>query len=429
MTVMAVVGAQWGDEGKGKVVDELAAGADYVVRYQGGGNAGHRVVFGGEEFSFHLVPAGILHDGTTCVIGNGVVVDPRGLLAEMETLARIGIDLNRLKISERAHVVMPYHFLLDRLEEESRGEDKIGTVMRGIGPAYVDKYSRTGIRMADLLDVDQFRTKLASILAHKNRMLQEIYGQPPLSLEEIHTEYFGYTQRLASHITDTQSMLQDAVMEGRSIVLEGAQGALLDVDFGTYPFVTSSSTIVGNASTGAGLPPRSIEHVLGVYKAYITRVGSGPMPTELFNGVGDALRERGHEYGTTSGRPRRCGWFDAVAGRFVAKLNGFDSAAIMKLDVLDAFPTVKICTSYRLGERVVHTPPANLADMAACEPVYEELPGWQRDTSGATTWDDLPEQARAYLRRLEALLETPLASVSVGPGRGQTVRLRELAAR
>jgi adenylosuccinate synthase len=426
MSVMAIVGAQWGDEGKGKVVDELSAHADFVVRYQGGGNAGHRVVYGGEEFSFHLVPAGILHEGTTCVIGNGVVVDPRGLLSEMENLRKLGIDLGRLHISERAHVVMPYHFLLDRLEEESRGPDKIGTVMRGIGPAYVDKYSRTGIRMADLLDVDQFRTKLASVLAQKNRMIQQIYGQPPLSLEEIHTEYFGYTQRLRPHITDTQSMLHDALAAGRRILLEGAQGALLDVDFGTYPFVTSSSTVVGNASTGAGLPPRSIEHVLGVYKAYITRVGSGPMPTELFNGEGDALRERGGEYGTTSGRARRCGWFDAVAGRYVAKLNGLDSAAIMKLDVLDAFPTVKICTSYRLGERELHAPPANLADMAACEPVYEELPGWQSETSAVTRWDDLPEKARQYLRRLEHLLETPLASVSVGPGRGQTVHLREL---
>jgi adenylosuccinate synthase len=426
MSVMAVVGAQWGDEGKGKVVDELGAHADYVVRYQGGGNAGHHVVFGDEEFSFHLVPAGILHERTICIIGNGVVVDPRGLLLEMENLRKLGVDLNRLKISERAHVVMPYHFLLDRLEEESRGPDKIGTVMRGIGPAYVDKYSRTGIRMADLLDVDQFRTKLASVLAQKNRMITQIYGQPPLSLEEIHTEYFGYTQQLRPHITDTQSMLQNALVEGRSIILEGAQGALLDVDFGTYPFVTSSSTVVGNASTGAGLPPRSIEHVLGVYKAYITRVGSGPMPTELFNGEGNTLRDRGHEYGTTSGRSRRCGWFDAVAGRFVAKLNGFDSAAIMKLDVLDAFPTIKICTSYRLGDRELHAPPANLAEMSACEPVYEEWPGWQCDTSGVTTWDDLPEKARRYLRRLEDLLATDLASVSVGPGRGQTVHLREL---
>jgi adenylosuccinate synthase len=426
MSVIAVVGAQWGDEGKGKVVDELSTQADFVVRYQGGGNAGHRVVFGGEEFSFHLVPAGILHEGTTCVIGNGVVVDPRGLLAEMDNLRKIGMDLNRLKISERAHVVMPYHFLLDRLEEESRGPDKIGTVMRGIGPAYVDKYSRTGIRMADLLDVDQFRAKLASVLAQKNRMIQEIYGQPPLSLEEIHTEYFGYTQRLRPHIADTQTMLQDALMEGRTIILEGAQGALLDVDFGTYPFVTSSSTVVGNASTGAGLPPRSIEQVLGVYKAYITRVGSGPMPTELFNGEGDTMRERGREYGTTSGRPRRCGWFDAVAGRFVAKLNGFDSTAIMKLDVLDAFSTIKICTSYRLHGRELHAPPANLNDMAACEPVYEEWPGWQSDTSHCTTWDELPEKARRYLRRIEDLLETPLASVSVGPSRGQTVRVREI---
>lgn len=426
MSVMAIVGAQWGDEGKGKVVDELAAHADYVVRYQGGGNAGHRVVYGDEEFAFHLVPAGMLHERPICIIGNGVVVDPRGLLAEMETLRTLGVDLNRLKISERAHVVMPYHFLLDRLEEESRGPDKIGTVMRGIGPAYVDKYSRIGIRMADLLDVDQFRMKLASVLAQKNRMITEIYGQPPLSLEEIHTEYFGYTQQLRPHITDTQSMLQDALVGGRSIILEGAQGALLDVDFGTYPFVTSSSTIVGNASTGAGLPPRSIEHVLGVYKAYITRVGSGPMPTELFNGEGNTLRDKGREYGTTSGRPRRCGWFDAVAGRFVAKLNGFDSAAIMKLDVLDAFETIKICTSYRLGERELHAPPANLAEMSACEPVYEEWPGWQCDTSRATTWDDLPEKARRYLRRLEELLATDLANVSVGPGRGQTVHLREL---
>jgi adenylosuccinate synthase len=426
MSVIAVVGAQWGDEGKGKVVDELAAGADYVVRYQGGGNAGHRVVFGNEEFSFHLIPAGILHEGTTCIIGNGVVVDPRGLLTEMDNLSKLGVDLSHLHISERAHVVMPYHFLLDRLEEESRGPDKIGTVMRGIGPAYVDKYSRTGIRMADLLDVDQFRAKLAAVLAQKNRMITQIYGQPPLSLEEIHTEYFGYTQRLRPHIADTQSMLQNALLEDRSIVLEGAQGALLDVDFGTYPFVTSSSTVVGNASTGAGLPPRSIEHVLGVYKAYITRVGSGPMPTELFNGEGDALRTRGREYGTTSGRPRRCGWFDAVAGRFVAKLNGLDGAAIMKLDVLDQCATVKICTSYRIGERELHAPPANLSEMAACEPVYEEWPGWQCATSGASEWKDLPEQARSYLRRIEELLETPLTLVSVGPGRGQTIHLREI---
>jgi adenylosuccinate synthase len=427
MSVMAVVGAQWGDEGKGKIVDELAGSANFVVRYQGGGNAGHRVVRGESEFAFHLVPAGILHPGVNCVIGNGVVVDPRGLLAEMETLRKLGVDLGRLFISERAHVVMPYHFVLDRLEEESRGVEKIGTVMRGIGPAYVDKYSRVGIRMADLLDVDQFRAKLASVLTQKNRMITQIYGQQPLSLEEIHTEYFGYAQRLRPYIVDTQAMLQKAVKDGKSLLLEGAQGALLDVDFGTYPFVTSSSTVAGNASTGAGLPPRSIQHVLGVYKAYITRVGSGPMPTELFNGEGDALREAGHEYGTTTGRPRRCGWFDAVVGRFVAKLNGFDSMAIMKLDVLDDLPTIKICTSYRIGDREVTTPPANLSEMSACEPVYEEWPGWQTSTKGATRWEELPEQARRYLRRIEELLETPLALVSIGPGRGQTIHVRTLS--
>ncbi len=322
--------------------------------------------------------------------------------------------------------MLPYHFVLDRLEEESRGMDRIGTVMRGIGPAYVDKYSRVGIRMADLLDVDLFRSKLSSVLAQKNRMITQIYGQPPLSLEEIHTEYVGYAQRLRPHIADTESILQRALAEGKAILLEGAQGALLDVDFGTYPFVTSSSTVAGNASTGAGLPPRSIDSVLGIYKAYITRVGSGPMPTELFNGEGDALREAGHEYGTTTGRSRRCGWFDAVAGRFVAKLNGFDSIAIMKLDVLDSFSSIKICTSYRLNGRELHAPPANLNDLAACEPVYEAWPAWQTPTSAATSWNDLPEKARRYLRRIEELLETPLVLVSVSPDRGKTVHLRDL---
>ena len=426
MSVMAIVGAQWGDEGKGKLIDELASRTDYVVRYQGGANAGHRVVAGGNEFAFHLVPAGILHENVTCVIGNGVVVDPRGLLAEMEDLRKLGVDLRRLCISERAHVVMPYHFVLDRLEEECRGVEKIGTVMRGIGPAYVDKYSRVGIRMADLLDVDQLRAKLVSVLAQKNRMITQIYGQQPLSLEEIHTEYVGYAQQLRPYITDTEALLQKALKERKSILLEGAQGALLDVDFGTYPFVTSSSTVAGNASTGAGLPPRSIQQVLGVYKAYITRVGSGPMPTELFNGEGDALREVGHEFGTTTGRPRRCGWFDAVVGRFVARLNGFDSMAIMKLDVLDGMPTIKICTSYRLGDRALTTPPATPTEMAACEPVYEEWPGWMSSTSNAATWNDLPEKARSYLQRIEELLETPLAMVSVGPGRGQTIHLRDV---
>lgn len=426
MAVVAVIGAQWGDEGKGKIVDELAMRADFVVRYQGGSNAGHRVVHEKGEFSFRLVPSGILYPNTTCIIGNGVVVDPNGLIKEMEQLQKLGIDISRLYISERAHVVMPYHFLLDRLEEEARGEDKIDSTQRGIGPAYVDKAARAGIRMADLLDVDAFRAKLSTILQQKNRMITQIYGQPPLSLEEIHGEYFGYGQQLREHIADTQKMLHDALFDHKTILLEGAQGALLDIDFGTYPFVTSSSTMAANAAVGAGLPPRSIDRVLGIYKAYITRVGSGPMPTGLFDREGNEMRDRGHEYGTNTGRERRCGWFDAVAGRFVAQINGLDAAVITKLDVLDTFPTIKICTAYNLRGQTIHSLPATLSDLAACEPIYEEVEGWQCDTSGIASYDDLPMAARAYLKRLEELLETPIAMISVSPQRGKTVQIQDI---
>lgn len=428
MAVVAVIGAQWGDEGKGKIVDELSMNADYVVRYQGGSNAGHRVVHEKGEFAFRLVPSGILYPNTTCIIGNGVVVDPKGLITEMEELQSQGVDTSRLFISERAHVVMPYHFLLDRLEEEARGADKIGSTQRGITPAYVDKHARIGIRMADLLDVDTFRAKLSSILQQKNRMITQIYHQPSLSLEEIHGEYFGYGQRLRSHIADTQSMLHDALFEHKTILLEGAQGALLDIDFGTYPFVTSSSTMAANASGGAGLPPHSIDRVIGVYKAYITRVGSGPMPTELFDGTGRLLRERGHEYGTNTGRERRCGWFDAVAGRFVAQINGLDAAVITKLDVLDTFPTIKICTAYQLHGKRIYSMPATQSDLAACEPVYEEVEGWQCSTTGICSFEALPEAAKNYLRRLEELLETSIAMVSVSPQRGRTIEVQDVLA-
>ncbi len=428
MVAVAVIGAQWGDEGKGKIVDELSMGADFVVRFQGGSNAGHRVVHEKGAFAFRLVPSGILYPNTTCIIGNGVVVDPKGLIAEMEELQKQGIDISRLYISERAHVVMPYHFLLDRLEEEARGADKIDSTQRGIGPAYVDKHARIGIRMADLLDVDTFRAKLSSILHHKNRMITQIYGQPPLSLEEIHGEYFVYGLQLRSHIADTQKMLHDALFDHKTILLEGAQGALLDIDFGTYPFVTSSSTMAANAAVGAGLPPRSLDRVVGVYKAYTTRVGSGPMPTELFDAVGQELRNRGHEYGTNTGRPRRCGWFDAVAGRFVAQLNGLDACVITKLDVLDTFPKLKICTAYNLHGKTIHSLPAILSDLAACEPVYEEVEGWQCDTTGICTYDELPKAAKAYLKRLEELLETPIAMISVSPQRGKTIQLQNVLA-
>lgn len=428
MAVIAVIGAQWGDEGKGKIVDELSMHAQYVVRYQGGSNAGHRVVYDKGEFAFRLVPSGILYPNTTCIIGNGVVVDPKGLIAEMDELKHLGVDISHLYISERAHVVMPYHFLLDRLEEQARGADKIDSTQRGIGPAYVDKHARIGIRMADLLDVDTFRAKLSNILQQKNRMITQIYGQPPLSLEEIHGEYFGYGLQLRPHITDTQSMLHEAVFERKTILLEGAQGALLDIDFGTYPYVTSSSTMAANAAGGAGLSPRSIDRVIGVYKAYITRVGSGPMPTELFDANGNTLRDRGHEYGTNTGRERRCGWFDAVAGRFVAQLNGLDAAVVTKLDVLDTFPSIKICTAYQLHGKIVHSLPASMSDLAACEPVYEEVEGWQCDTTSICTYDGLPMAAKQYLKRLEELLETPIAMISVSPQRGKTIQVQNVLA-
>jgi adenylosuccinate synthase len=426
MAVVAVIGAQWGGEGKGKIIDELAMRADFVVRYQGGSNVGHRVVHEKGEFAFRLVPSGILYPNTTCIIGNGVVVDPKGLIDEMEKLQHQDIDISRLYISERAHVVMPYHFLLDRLEEEARGTENVESMQRGIGPAYVDKHARTGIRMADLLDVDTFRAKLSTILHQKNRMITQIYGQLPLSLEEIHSEYFGYGLQLRSHIADTQKMLLDALSDHKTILLEGAQGALLDIDFGTYPYVTSSSTLAGNAAGGAGLPPRSIDRVVGVYKAYTTRVGSGPMPTGLFDSWGQTMRDRGHEYRTNTGRERLCGWFDAVAGRFVAQLNGLDVAVITKLDVLDTFPTIKICTTYNLRGQTVHSLPATLSDLAACEPIYEEVKGWESSTTGINHYENLPEEAKAYLKRLEELLETPIVMVSVSPERGKTIQLQDV---
>ncbi len=428
MAVVAVIGAQWGDEGKGKIIDELSMRADFVVRYQGGSNAGHRVVHEKGEFAFRLVPSGILYPNTICVIGNGVVVDPKGLIEEMEQLQHQGVDISRLYISERAHVIMPYHFLLDRLEEEARGTDKIDTTQRGIGPAYVDKHARIGIRMADLLDVDTFRAKLSTILHQKNRMITQIYGQPSLSLEEIHGEYFGYGLRLRSHIADTQKMLHDALFDRKNVLLEGAQGALLDIDFGTYPFVTSSSTMAANSAVGAGLPPHSIDRVVGVYKAYTTRVGSGPMPTGLFDTIGYSLRDRGHEYGTNTGRERHCGWFDAVAGRFVAQLNGLDAAIITKLDVLDTFPTIKICTAYNLHGKTIHSLPATLDDLSACEPIYEEVEGWQSSTTHIGSYEDLPQAAKAYLKRLETLLETPIAMISVSPKRGRTIQIQDVLA-
>jgi adenylosuccinate synthase len=428
MAVIAVIGAQWGDEGKGRIIDELATQMDVVVRFQGGGNAGHHVWVGDTQFTFHQVPSGILSPGTHCVIGNGVVVDPGALLEELHALGKRGTDLSRVHISDRAHVIMPYHKLLDQLEERDRdlaGGGNLGTTARGVGPAYVDKYSRIGIRMADLLDVDLFRTKLAYVLRQKNRMLTQIYGQAPLSLEEIHGEYYAYARELQPYILDAQSYLQDALATKKSILLEGAQGALLDVDFGTYPYVTASSTVAGNAFAGAGLPPYCVDEVIGIFKAYTTRVGAGPMPTELHDEVGEHLRIRGYEVGRTTGRARRTGWLDAVFGRYASRLNGLSGAVLTKLDVLDRVPSLKICTAYRCQGEILHAPPANTSLLTACEPIYEEMPGWQCDTSAITCAEDLPPAAMAYVRRFEALIETPIIAISVGPRRGQTIHLRQ----
>lgn len=428
MTVIAVIGAQWGDEGKGRIVDELSMSADVVVRFQGGGNAGHHVWVGDTQFTFHQVPSGILSPKAHCVIGNGVVIDPSTLITELHDLRDKGIDISRVYISNRAHVIMPYHMLFDKLEERERdtvGTGNLGTTTRGIGPAYVDKYARIGIRIADLLDVDQFRTKLAYVLHQKNRMLTQIYGHAPMSLEEIHGEYYSYARELRPYIIDSQAYLQEAYTQNKKIILEGAQGSMLDVDFGTYPYVTSSSTVAGNSYSGSGLPARSIDHVIGIYKTYITRVGTGPMPTELPDEIGEHLRIRGYEVGRTTGRSRRTGWFDGVVGRYAAQLNGLDGVVMMKLDVLDRVPAIKICTGYRLNGEIIKAPPATVAQQQECEPVYEEMPGWMKDTTGITKAEDLPIEARHYISRLEEVIGTPIIAVSVGPKRGQTIHLRE----
>ncbi|MDA8188399.1 MAG: adenylosuccinate synthase [Dehalococcoidales bacterium] len=418
MSVVAVVGAQWGDEGKGKIVDLLAEQASVVARYQGGNNAGHTVINPLGEFRLHLVPAGIFDPRVTCVIGNGVVIDPQALLDEIDLLASSGVSLDNLCISERAHVIMPYHILLDRLEEQARGQKSIGTTGRGIGPAYADKVARTGIRMGDLVDGSVLREKLAFILEQKNRLLTKLYDAEPLSFQAVYEQYSVYGARLAKHIEDTTSIVQAAVAEGRNVLLEGAQGTLLDLDFGTYPYVTSSSPTVGAACSGLGLAPTQIDRALGVLKAYQTRVGGGPFPTEMTDEIGEMIRERGHEYGTLTGRPRRIGWFDAVLARHAARINGFQSIAITRLDILDTLPALKICTKYRCDGVEREIPPV---DLSKCAPIYEEHPGWQCATSDIRRFEDLPRAAQDYLNRIVELLGVRLDIVSVGSSREQSI--------
>ena len=421
MPSVVVVGAQWGDEGKGKIIDLLAADTDYVVRFQGGNNAGHTVVVGQEEFIFHLIPSGILHPGTIAVIGNGVVVDPQALLDEIALLRRRGVAIERnLLISELAHIIFPYHKALDRAREEAPGARRLGTTGRGIGPCYVDKVGRCGIRLADLIDPEVLEEKLRVNLEEKNAILTGAYHKPALSFEEVLRRYRTYGEQLAPFAADVTVTLNEALAAGKRILFEGAQGTLLDIDYGTYPYVTSSNATAGGVCVGGGVGPSRIDRVIGVAKAYTTRVGEGPFPTEFPPDLMEAVRARGREFGATTGRPRRCGWFDAVVARHAACVNGLDEIVITKLDVLDDQPEIQICTAYRINGRTVRAFPARIEKLWRCEPVYETHPGWQVDTTGVQRFEDLPLNAQRYLKRIEALVGTPLRLVSVGSERRQT---------
>ena len=422
--VTIVVGGQWGDEGKGKIIDLLSMTADMVIRSQGGNNAGHTVVSQGQEFRFHLIPSGILYPRTTCVIGNGVVLDPKVLLDEMDQVQARGVSVERLIISDRAHMIMPWHPILDKLEEERRGDDRLGTTWRGIGPAYADKVRRIGFRVGDLQKPRFLEKKLGFVLGRViNPILTGLYGVAPLQPPEILRDYTSYGERLDRHIKDIFPVVQAALNQRDRILLEGAQGSMLDLDFGTYPYVTASSPTAGGALTGSGIPPTRVDRTLGVFKAYTTRVGYGPLPTELSDSLGDRIRETGREYGTTTGRPRRVGWFDAVVGRYTVALNGIRSIALTKLDVLDGLDPIRICTAYRSKGELHLQPMSNISHLKHCEPVYEELPGWSRSTRQARKAQDLPRAARRYVERLGELCGASVDIVSVGPTRDETVWL------
>ncbi len=421
MANVVVVGMQWGDEAKGKVVDYLAQSADYVVRYNGGNNAGHTVVVGDEVFKFHTVPVGVLNDGVTAVITDGVVLDPQVFVGELEGLASRGVTSEKIKISGNAHVIMPYHKALDSLEECSKGDKKIGTTGRGIGPCYADKMSRTGIRISEFVNPDVFGKRLAECLERKNAIITKIYGGDAFDFQQLYDEYSVYAAKIGPYVADTTTILHEASMECANIVFEGAHGSLLDIDHGTYPYATSSHCIAGGACIGTGVGPTMIDRVIGVAKAYQTRVGAGPMPTELMDETGDKIRERGKEYGTTTGRPRRCGWFDAVAARYTARINGTTAIALSLLDVLTTFDTVKICTHYEIDGVKVRDFPTDLGALERAVPVYEELPGWSEDISEIALFADLPAATRQYVARIAGLTETPVCMISVGRRRDQTI--------
>ena len=423
---VVVIGTQWGDEGKGKIVDLLTERANAVVRFQGGHNAGHTLVIDGQKTVLHLIPSGILHDGVICLIGNGVVLSPAALLEELAMLEQNGIDArSRLRISLACPLILPYHIALDMAREKARGARAIGTTGRGIGPAYEDKVGRRSIRASDLLDPKRFAVKLSEVLDYHNFVLQHYYEAEPVDFQQILEQALAQGEQLKPMLADVTSLLQTHRSEGDNILLEGAQGAMLDIDHGTYPYVTSSNTTAGGAATGTGLGPRQIDYVLGITKAYATRVGAGPFPTELFEDVGKHLSSRGHEFGATTGRPRRCGWLDIVALRRALQTNSVSGLCITKLDVLDGLETIKLCTAYRLRDTTLTEPPAAAEDLEACEPVYQEVPGWRESTSGAKTYAELPASARAYLDYIQELVKTPIALISTGAERTETIELQD----
>ena len=426
MATAMVLGTQWGDEGKGKIVDYLAQKADVVIRSQGGNNAGHTVVADGQSFALRLLPSGILFSEKTCIIGNGVVVNPEVLLEEIDGMVKKGVTISKLEVSTRAHVIMPYHIRIDEEDEKLRGDDKIGTTKNGIGPCYADKINRVGIRIGDLMDRDVFYQKLKTNLELKNRLFATYYNCEGFDFEEIFTKYTVLAERIRPYVKDTEYSANQYIKEGKKVLFEGAQATMLDLDHGTYPFVTSSNPTAGGACVGSGVGPRMMSNIIGVVKAYTTRVGAGPFPAEQSNKIGEYLRETGHEFGTVTGRSRRCGWFDSVVVRYAAMLNSLDYLAITRLDILDGLDTINICKGYMYKGIELKEYPASLNILQDVEPVYEELPGWKTDISGCKSYDELPENARYYVERISQLVGVPLGIVSVGPDRSQTIVLHDV---
>lgn len=426
MSTVVVVGTQWGDEGKGKITDFLAEGADVVARYQGGNNAGHTILIDNKKYKLTMIPSGIFNHNKTCVIGNGMVINPEALIQEINYIHENGFSTENLKISDRAHVIMPYHLILDGLEEDRKGDNKIGTTRKGIGPCYMDKAARNGVRIADLMDAEEFEARIRSIMIEKNHLIEQVYGGEALDADAVIRDYLGFADVLRPYVTDTSVVLNDAIDAGKKVLFEGAQGVMLDIDQGTYPYVTSSNPSAGGVCIGSGVGPSKIQQVIGVAKAYTTRVGDGPFPTEQDNEIGQLIRDKGHEYGTVTGRPRRVGWFDTVVVRHARRVSGITGLSLNSLDVLTGLETVKICTGYKLRGEVIDTYPASLKLVSECEAIYEEYPGWSEDISGAKTLEDLPANTRNYLNRVSELTGIPIAIFSVGRNREQTNPVRPI---